>query len=626
MNLKDEQFNEEICVKIKTLDNHTLDVRIKQSSTVNDLKNLIEISSTIPSSRQRLLFKGRQLNNEDTLVSLNIEDQCVVHLVANMPEFESSPLNRGLSTSSIDEHDNRNSFDVQESRRNSRKKVLQQRLHGFQQLPTRNSLQQNVMTLHNLLQSFNTVAEVIEQGQIFAQKDFELGQWIDFKDSYGEWLEGYIGQKQQNQVLIIHQNGEEWIGVPSLRLALFRSHTIQKTYHMSPILNNHEQQQLWTFSELLGQTAMLLSRAGNMMSRLADSVEDKSIPQNKKADMSNLITGMIEEQRRIQEEKVEKQDDVTSLKSMKSMKSDKISIDYETSSIKSMKYIVELIRSDISKLTTYFIGHNHNTMMAENIAEEEENSSQDMSVDNQRDAANISKEFKENYAYYETSLLAAQLAPLADRLGRLLVDLSPYLALSGANINNIFQNHPNSNISNLSIITNEGSQYSTQAKQYYFQVPILLTPFELHTQSQQGISANRIVGDNVDILNHLNNNNNSNSNSNPRQKKISKKEEEEKQQFVTLSKYKPTQQYHSSYQQQQQQQQLQQQQQQQQQQYQQQMKEANFQVIDQDDSQQLQQYQSSKKQSTDGQIKKKKKGKEVSFSEQINQLKKDKQF
>ncbi|CAK90898.1 unnamed protein product (macronuclear) [Paramecium tetraurelia] len=608
MNLKDEQFNEEICVKIKTLDNHTLDVRIKQSQTVNELKNLIEIVSSIPSSRQRLLFKGRQLSNEDTLISLNIEDQCVVHLVANMPEFESSPLNRGLSTSSIDEHDNRNSFDIQENRRNSRKKVLQQRLHGFQQLPTRNSLQQNVMTLHNLLQSFNTVAEAIEQGQIFAQKDFELGQWIDFKDVNGEWIEGHVGQKQQNQVLIIHQNGEEWIGVPSNRLALFRSHTIQKTYHMSPILNNHEQQQLWTFSELLGQTAMLLSRAGNMMSRLADSVEDKSIPQNKKADMSNLITGMIEEQRRIQEEKVERQDDVTSLKSMKSMKSDKISIDYETSSIKSMK-------SDISKLTTYFVGHNHNTMMAENIAEEEENSSQDMSVDNQRDAPNISKEFKENYVYYETSLLAAQLAPLADRLGRLLVDLSPYLALSGANINNIFQNHPNSNISNLSIITNEGSQYSTQAKQYYFQVPILLTPYELHTQSQYGVSANRIVGDNVDILNHLNNNN-----GNPRQKKSTKKEEEEKQQFVSLSKYKPTQQsYHQQYQQQQQQQQ------QQFQQYQ-QMKESNLQNTEQDDTQYIQQYQQQKKQSADEQIKKKKKGKEVSFSEQINQLKKDKQF
>lgn len=60
---------------------------------------------------------------------------------------------------------------------------------------------------------------------------------------------------------------------------------------------------------------------------------------------------------------------------MKSMKSDKISIDYETSSIKSMKYNYNNFRSDISKLTTYFSGHIHNNKMAENIAEEEEDSS-----------------------------------------------------------------------------------------------------------------------------------------------------------------------------------------------------------------------------------------------------------
>lgn len=78
---------------------------------------------------------------------------------------------------------------------------------------------------------------------------------------------------------------------------------------------------------------MLLTRAGHMVSRLADAID------NKKSDISNLISGMIEEQRRNQEEKIEKQDDVTSLKSMKSMKSDKISLDYETSSIKSMKYM-----------------------------------------------------------------------------------------------------------------------------------------------------------------------------------------------------------------------------------------------------------------------------------------------
>lgn len=59
--------------------------------------------------------------------------------------------------------------------------------------------------------------------------------------------------------------------------------------------------------------------------------------------MSTLINGMIEEQRRFQEDKTEKED-VTSLKSMKSMKSDKISIDYETSSIKSMKYSIYCIQ------------------------------------------------------------------------------------------------------------------------------------------------------------------------------------------------------------------------------------------------------------------------------------------
>lgn len=37
--------------------------------------------------------------------------------------------------------------------------------------------------------------------------------------------------------------------------------------------------------------------------------------------------------------------------------------------------IIIYIRSDISKLTTYFSGHIHNNKMAENIAEEEEDSS-----------------------------------------------------------------------------------------------------------------------------------------------------------------------------------------------------------------------------------------------------------
>lgn len=81
------------------------------------------------------------------------------------------------------------------------------------------------------------------------------------------------------------------------------------------------------------------------MSRLADALTRDDPPGNhpKKSDMQNLINGMIEEQRRIQEDnnkgdsKSQPENDATSVKSLKSMKSEKISIDYETSSIKSMK-------------------------------------------------------------------------------------------------------------------------------------------------------------------------------------------------------------------------------------------------------------------------------------------------
>ncbi len=54
---------------------------------------------------------------------------------------------------------------------------------------------------------------------------------------------------------------------------------------------------------------------------------------------------------------------------------------------------------------------------------------------------------------------ASQLAPLCDRLGRLLVDLSPHLAIMGYQQQSI----PSFN-ENLSTFTNEGSLQSKMAK------------------------------------------------------------------------------------------------------------------------------------------------------------------
>jgi len=58
--------------------------------------------------------------------------------------------------------------------------------------------------------------------------------WVDFKDSLNEWVEASVIGRQQGSVLILHPKGEEWVQLPSQKVAIFRSHTIQKGYHLSP--------------------------------------------------------------------------------------------------------------------------------------------------------------------------------------------------------------------------------------------------------------------------------------------------------------------------------------------------------------------------------------------------------
>lgn len=79
--------------------------------------------------------------------------------------------------------------------------------------------------------------------------------WVDFKDSCNEWVEALIQAKQQNQLLVVSQKGEEWLNWPSSRVAVFRSHTIQKSYELSPTQfrqNDAHVSNVSSFPELLG--------------------------------------------------------------------------------------------------------------------------------------------------------------------------------------------------------------------------------------------------------------------------------------------------------------------------------------------------------------------------------------
>lgn len=69
---------------IRTLMGKTLTININASSTINELKERILLVGGIPVDQQRLLFAGRQLEDNRTVSDYNIQCASTVHLVLRL--------------------------------------------------------------------------------------------------------------------------------------------------------------------------------------------------------------------------------------------------------------------------------------------------------------------------------------------------------------------------------------------------------------------------------------------------------------------------------------------------------------------------------------------------------------
>ncbi|QLQ82382.1 hypothetical protein HG537_0H01440 [Torulaspora globosa] len=71
-------------IKVKTLTGKEIGVELKGEDPVYHIKELLEEKEGIPPSQQRLIFQGKQIDDQQTVEAAKLLDGMVLHLVLTL--------------------------------------------------------------------------------------------------------------------------------------------------------------------------------------------------------------------------------------------------------------------------------------------------------------------------------------------------------------------------------------------------------------------------------------------------------------------------------------------------------------------------------------------------------------